>query len=123
MPKLHGESCDDTAQAIMTTDTFLKQVALEFTLSGGKKARLGAIAKGSGMIAPNMATMLGFLTTDAAIEQPVLQEMLRRVCWYTFNSITVDGDTSTNDMVLVLANGLAGNDAYRQPGKRRRPRV
>ena len=106
--KLHGETCDDTAQAIMTTDTFLKQVAVEFQLSG-KTARLGAIAKGSGMIAPNMATMLGFLTTDAVIEQPVLQEMLRRVCWYTFNSITVDGDTSTNDMVLVLANGLAGN--------------
>jgi len=108
VPKLHGETCDDAAQAIMTTDTFLKQVALEFTLSG-KTVRLGAIAKGSGMIAPNMATMLGFLTTDAAIEQPVLHEMLKRVCWYTFNSITVDGDTSTNDMVLVLANGLAGN--------------
>ena len=107
-PKLHGETCDDTAQAIMTTDTFSKIVAVEFVLSG-KTARLGAIAKGSGMIAPNMATMLGFLTTDAAIEQPVLQEMLRRVCWYTFNSITVDGDTSTNDMTLVLANGLAGN--------------
>jgi len=110
VPKLHRDTCDDAAQAIMTTDTFLKQVALEFTLSGGKTVRLGAIAKGSGMIAPNMATMLGFLTTDAAIEQPVLQEMLRRVCWYTFNSITVDGDTSTNDMVLALANGLAGND-------------
>ena len=107
--KLHRETCDDAAQAIMTTDTFLKQVAVEFVLEGGKTARLGAIAKGSGMIAPNMATMLGFLTTDAAIEQPVLQEMLRRVCWYTFNSITVDGDTSTNDMVLCLANGLAGN--------------
>ncbi len=108
--KLHGETCDDAAQAIMTTDTFLKQVAVEFPLEGGTTARLGAIAKGSGMIAPNMATMLGFLTTDIAIEQPVLQEMLRRVCWYTFNSVTVDGDTSTNDMVLALANGLAGND-------------
>jgi len=107
--KLHGETCDDAAQAITTTDTFLKQVAVEFELEGGKTARLGAIAKGSGMIAPNMATMLGFLTTDISIEQPVLQEMLKRVCWYTFNSITVDGDTSTNDMVLVLANGLAGN--------------
>ncbi|MEO7715613.1 MAG: bifunctional glutamate N-acetyltransferase/amino-acid acetyltransferase ArgJ [Capsulimonas sp.] len=106
--KLHGEECDDTAQAIMTTDTFPKQVAVEFTLDG-KTVRLGAIGKGSGMIAPNMATMLGFITTDAAIEQPVLQEMLRRVAWYTFNSITVDGDTSTNDMTLVLANGLAGN--------------
>jgi len=107
--KLHGDSCEDAAQAIMTTDTFLKQVAVEFTLENGITARLGAIAKGSGMIAPNMATMLGFLTTDIAIEQPVLQEMLRRVCWYTFNSVTVDGDTSTNDMVLCLANGLAGN--------------
>jgi len=106
--KLHDETCDDAAQAIMTTDTFPKQVAVEFALDG-KTARMGAIAKGSGMIAPNMATMLGFVTTDAAIEQPVLQEMLRRVCWHTFNSITVDGDTSTNDMTLVLANGLAGN--------------
>jgi len=106
--KLHGETCDDAAQAIMTTDTFQKQVAVEFVLDG-KTARLGAIAKGSGMIAPNMATMLGFLTTDAAIEQPVLQAMLRRVCWHTFNSITVDGDTSPNDMTLVLANGLCEN--------------
>ena len=106
--KLHGDTCDDVTQAIMTTDTFPKQVAVEFPLDG-KTARLGAIAKGSGMIAPNMATMLGFLTTDAAIEQPVLQEMLRRVCWHTFNSITVDGDTSTNDMTLILANGLCGN--------------
>jgi glutamate N-acetyltransferase/amino-acid N-acetyltransferase len=106
--KLHGEHSDDTAQAILTTDTFTKQVAVQMTL-GGKTARLGAIAKGSGMIAPNMATMLCFLTTDAAIEQPVLLEMLRRVCFYTFNSITVDGDMSTNDMTLILANGLAGN--------------
>ena len=109
VPELHGETCDDAAQAIMTTDTFLKIVAVEIPLEGGKTGRLGAIAKGSGMIAPNMATMLGFLTTDIAIERAVLQEMLRRVCWYTFNSITVDGDTSTNDMVLALANGLAGN--------------
>ena len=106
--KLHGESCEDTAQAIMTTDTFEKQVAVEFNLDG-VIAKMGAVAKGSGMIAPNMATMLCFITTDAAIEQAVLQEMLRRVCWYTFNSITVDGDTSTNDMTLALANGMAGN--------------
>ncbi len=106
--KLHGGDSDDAAQAILTTDTFSKQVAVEFTLDG-RTARLGAIAKGSGMIAPNMATMLCFITTDAAIEQPVLQEMLRRVCFYTFNSITVDGDMSTNDMTLALANGLAGN--------------
>ncbi|MGO8672325.1 MAG: bifunctional ornithine acetyltransferase/N-acetylglutamate synthase [Capsulimonadaceae bacterium] len=106
--KLHGETCDDVAEAIMTTDTFDKQVAVEFELEG-VSARMGAIAKGSGMIAPNMATMLGFITTDAAIEQPVLQEMLRRIAWHTFNSITVDSDTSTNDTALVLANGLAGN--------------
>jgi glutamate N-acetyltransferase/amino-acid N-acetyltransferase len=106
--KLQDQTADDAAQAIMTTDTFPKQVAVAFELEG-KPARLGAIAKGSGMIAPNMATMLGFVTTDAAIEAPVLQEMLRRVVWHTFNSITVDGDTSTNDMVLALANGQAGN--------------
>lgn len=107
-PKLHRDGCEDSAQAILTTDTFPKTVSVEFTLDG-KPVKLGAIAKGSGMIAPNMATMLCFLTTDAAIEQPVLQEMLRRVCWHTFNSITVDGDTSTNDMTLILANGLARN--------------
>ena len=106
--KLHDGDCDDTAQAIMTTDTFPKQVAVEFEV-GGVKCRMGAISKGSGMIAPNMATMLGFITTDAAIEQPVLHEMLKRVTWYTFNSITVDGDTSTNDMTLAMANGMAGN--------------
>ncbi len=105
---LHDGSCEDAAEAIMTTDTFQKQVAVQMTLDG-KQATLGAIAKGSGMIAPNMATMLCFLTTDASIEQAVLQEMLRRICWYTFNSITVDGDTSTNDMTLILANGLCGN--------------
>jgi len=105
---LHGDECADTAEAIMTTDTTQKQLAVEFDVDG-VKVRMGAIGKGSGMIAPNMATMLAFITTDAAIEQPVLQEMLRRVCWYTFNSITVDGDTSTNDMTLVLANGVAGN--------------
>lgn len=105
---LHRGECGDTAEAIMTTDTTQKQLAVEFDVDG-VKVRMGAIGKGSGMIAPNMATMLAFITTDASIEQPVLQEMLRRVCWYTFNSITVDGDTSTNDMSLVLANGMAGN--------------
>jgi len=105
---LHRDECGDTAEAIMTTDTTQKQLAVEFDVDG-VKVRMGAIGKGSGMIAPNMATMLAFITTDASIEQPVLQEMLRRVCWYTFNSITVDGDTSTNDMSLILANGVAGN--------------
>ncbi|HEY3330238.1 MAG TPA: bifunctional ornithine acetyltransferase/N-acetylglutamate synthase [Capsulimonadaceae bacterium] len=106
---LHGDSCDDVAQGIMTTDTYPKQFAVEFQLAGGAVGRIGAIAKGSGMIAPNMATMLGFVTTDVAIEQSVLQMMLTRCTWYTFNSISVDGDTSTNDSVIVLANGLAGN--------------
>jgi glutamate N-acetyltransferase/amino-acid N-acetyltransferase len=92
----------------MTTDTFPKQFAVELML-GATPVRIGAIAKGSGMIAPNMATMLCFAVTDAAIDQVVLQQMLTRCVWYTFNSITVDGDTSTNDMVLILANGAAGN--------------
>jgi len=112
---LHGESCDDAAVGIMTTDTFPKQFAVEFVLEGGVMARIGGIAKGSGMIAPNMATMLAFITTDVAIERPVLQDMLARCAWYTFNSITVDGDTSTNDMTLVLANGLAGNKPILSP--------
>ena len=106
---LHGENCDDAAEGIMTTDTFPKQFAVEFPLSGGQVGRIGGIAKGSGMIAPNMATMLGYITSDVAVEQPVLQEMVSRCAWYTFNSITVDGDTSTNDMLLVISNGLAGN--------------
>ena len=112
---LHNGHCDDAAEAILTTDTFPKQFAVEFDLSGGVKARIGAIAKGSGMIAPNMATMLGFITTDVSIEPSVLQEMLTRCVWYTFNSITVDGDTSTNDMVLALANGAAENKIIDSP--------
>jgi glutamate N-acetyltransferase / amino-acid N-acetyltransferase len=106
--KLDDENSDAAAEAIMTTDTFPKQFSVEM-LVGSKPVRIGAIAKGSGMIAPNMATMLGFIVTDVNIEQAVLQEMLTRCVWYTFNSITVDGDTSTNDMVLVLANGAAEN--------------
>ena len=96
------------ATAIMTTDTHPKQAALEFTL-GGKVCRLGAIAKGSGMIHPNMATMLLFMTTDAVISHEVLQKALSEVVPATFNQISVDGDTSTNDTVLLLASGLAGN--------------
>lgn len=112
---LHEGSAADAAEGIMTTDTYSKQFAVEFTLTGGKIGRIGAMAKGSGMIAPNMATMLGFITTDVAIDQPLLQAMLARCVWYTFNSITVDSDTSTNDMVLVLANGLAGNTKIEKP--------
>ena len=96
------------ATAIMTTDTHPKQAAVEFTI-GDKVCRLGAIAKGSGMIHPNMATMLLFMTTDAVISHEVLQKALSQVVPATFNQISVDGDTSTNDTVLLLASGLAGN--------------
>jgi glutamate N-acetyltransferase/amino-acid N-acetyltransferase len=96
------------AEAIMTTDTFAKQIAVRVK-SGNKVIRIGAIAKGAGMIEPNMATMLCFITTDAAISRPVLQKALRAAVEQSFNRITVDGDTSTNDTVLCLANGLAGD--------------
>ena len=96
------------AEGIMTTDTVLKEVAVEFTLDG-KTCRLGGIAKGSGMIHPNMATMLVFLTTDAAISPAMLQKALTGDIANTFNMLSIDGDTSTNDMVTILANGLAGN--------------
>ena len=97
----------DAARAIMTTDTVPKEIAVEFTLSG-KKAIIGAMAKGSGMIHPNMATMLGFVTTDAAVSPALLDQALKFAVNKTFNMVTVDGDTSTNDMVVVLANGLSG---------------
>lgn len=97
------------AEAIMTTDTIAKEVAVEFTL-GGKTCRIGGIAKGSGMIHPNMATMLVFITTDAAISPEMLQKALSSDIANTFNMISIDGDTSTNDMVTVLANGMAGNE-------------
>ena len=106
-----GLSCDGSsaaAQAIMTTDTVEKELAVEFTL-GGKVCRMGGIAKGSGMIHPNMATMLVFITTDAAISAPMLQKALSADIQNTFNMLSIDGDTSTNDMVTVLANGMAGN--------------
>ena len=103
----------DTAKAIMTTDTKMKQTAVEFELNG-KTVHLGGIAKGSGMIHPNMGTMLCFVTTDAAISQSVLQQSLSKIVKKTFNRISVDGDTSTNDMWIVLANGLAGNEEITQ---------
>ena len=106
----------DAAQAIMTTDTIPKEVAVEFTL-GGKKCRMGGMAKGSGMIHPNMATMLVFITTDAAISPEMLQKALSSDIANTFNMTSVDGDTSTNDMVTVLANGLAGNPEITQEGE------
>ena len=98
----------DAAAGIMTTDTVKKEVAVSFTL-GGKTCRLGGIAKGSGMIHPNMATMLVFITTDVSISAPLLQQALSGDIANTFNMLSIDGDTSTNDMVTVLANGLAGN--------------
>lgn len=96
------------SKAIMTTDTINKEIAVSFTL-GDKKVTLGGMSKGSGMIHPNMCTMLGFLTTDVAIEKALLQEALSEVVVDTFNMITVDGDTSTNDTLLIMANGLAQN--------------
>lgn len=96
------------AEAIMTTDVKKKEIAVEFTL-GGAVCRMGGIAKGSGMIQPNMATMLGFITTDAAITPQMLQKALSADVPESFNMVSIDGDTSTNDMVTILANGLAGN--------------
>jgi len=95
-------------EAIMTTDTRKKEIAVEFSI-GGKTVRIGAMAKGAGMIHPNMGTMLSFITSDAAIDAPLLDKALRRAVRRSFNRVTVDGDTSTNDTVVVLANGLAGN--------------
>ena len=102
----HGS--DAAAEGIMTTDTVKKEVAVEFTL-GGKVCRIGGIAKGSGMIHPNMATMLVFITTDVAISPAMLQKALSTDIASTFNMVSVDGDTSTNDMVTVLAGGMAEN--------------
>ena len=98
----------EAARAIMTTDTRPKAMAVQHRI-GGKVVTIGGIAKGSGMIHPDMATMLAYLTTDVAIEQKILQKTLRAVTDQTFNCISVDGETSTNDTVLCLANGLAGN--------------
>ena len=107
--KLSDTGSHEAALGIMTTDTIAKEVAVEFSC-GGKTCRIGGIAKGSGMIHPNMATMLVFLTTDCAISPEMLQKALSGDIQNTFNMISIDGDTSTNDMVTVLANGLAGNE-------------
>lgn len=104
------------ATAIMTTDTIPKEAAVEFELNG-KVCHLGGIAKGSGVIHPNMATMLVFLTTDAAISSELLQKALSTDVQSTFNMVSVDGDTSTNDMVVILANGMAGNTLITQEGE------
>ena len=102
------EGNDRAATAIMTTDTVKKEYAVEFEL-GGKTVRLGGMAKGSGMIHPNMATTLNFITTDAAVSADMLQRALSDIVKVTYNCLSVDGDTSTNDTVLLHANGMAGN--------------
>jgi len=114
VPKLIGE-LDDTlaagtlaAESIMTTDTYVKECAVAFNI-GGQEVTIGGMAKGSGMIHPNMATMIGVLTTDVAISKEMLQEALSEDIKHTFNMISVDRDTSTNDSVFLLANGLAKN--------------
>ncbi len=104
-----GTNSSAAAEAIMTTDTIKKEIAVEFNI-GGKTCRLGGIAKGSGMIHPNMATMLVFITTDVAISHGMLQQALSGDIQSTFNMVSVDGDTSTNDMVVILANGMAENE-------------
>ena len=111
-----GDNSDDAAQAIMTTDTVKKEIAVEFEIDG-KKCVIGGIAKGSGMIHPNMATMLVFVTTDVSISSAMLQKALRNDVKNSFNMISVDGDTSTNDMVCVMANGLAGNKEINDEGE------
>lgn len=103
-----GNHSDYAAEGIMTTDTVKKEIAFSFEI-GGKECKIGGIAKGSGMIHPNMATMLVFITTDCAISSQMLRKALSTDIQNTFNMVSVDGDTSTNDMVTILANGMAGN--------------
>ena len=113
---LNENGSEAAAEAIMTTDLAKKEIAVSFTL-GGKKCSMGGIAKGSGMIHPNMATMLVFITTDAAISSEMLQKALSGDIQNTFNMLSIDGDTSTNDMVTVLANGMAGNPEITAEGE------
>ena len=110
-----GNNSKEANQAIMTTDLVEKSVAMSFNL-GGKECRIGGIAKGSGMIHPNMATMLAFFTTDVNISRKLLQKAVKEISDSTFNMVSVDGDTSTNDMFVVMANGLAGNSKITQEG-------
>ena len=111
-----GDDSNAAAEAIMTTDLAKKEIAFSFTL-GGKTCHIGGIAKGSGMIQPNMATMLGFITSDVAISPAMLQKALSADVTDSFNMVSVDGDTSTNDMVTVLANGMAGNEQITSEGE------
>lgn len=112
---LSPEGSEAAGKAILTTDTYAKAGATEIAL-GGTKVRFGAIAKGSGMIQPDMATMLAFITTDAAIAPALLQEALTEVVGVTFNMISIDGDMSTNDMAIVMANGAAQNPVIEEKG-------
>ncbi|MFZ3062906.1 MAG: bifunctional glutamate N-acetyltransferase/amino-acid acetyltransferase ArgJ [Actinomycetota bacterium] len=105
---LNSKGGSDAAKAIMTTDTFLKETAVQFRI-GGKTIKMGGMAKGSGMIAPNLATMLSVVTTDARVEAGALLEAFKEAVNTSFNLITVDGDMSTNDTVIIMANGLAEN--------------
>ena len=119
IPELvNGLSYDGSlaAEGIMTTDTIPKEVAVSFNI-GGKECRIGGIAKGSGMIHPNMATMLVFITTDTAISPEMLQKALSADIKTTFNMVSIDGDTSTNDMVTVMANGMAENEMITAEGE------
>jgi glutamate N-acetyltransferase / amino-acid N-acetyltransferase len=109
---LTNDGSNRAAQAIMTSDTFAKEIAVEFQI-GGRTVRIGGIAKGAGMIDPNMATMLSFITTDVAIDKKQLQHALSVSVEQSFNRITIDGDMSTNDTVIMLANGNAGNKPLR----------
>ncbi len=111
-----GAHSDEACEGIMTTDTKLKEIAVSFEL-GGRECRIGGICKGSGMIRPNMATMLVFITTDCAISSEMLHKALSEDIANTFNMVSIDGDTSTNDMVAVLANGLAGNPEISREGE------
>ena len=111
-----GNNSLDAAEGIMTTDTVVKEIAVSFNI-GGKECKIGGIAKGSGMIHPNMATMLVFITTDCAISPEMLKKALSTDIKNTFNMVSVDGDTSTNDMVTVLANGMAGNEEITSDGE------
>ena len=114
--ELSKDGSSNAAEAIMTTDTVPKEVAVETTV-GGKTVRVGGISKGSGMIHPNMATMLCFVTTDAAVSAQMLQKAVKTAADLTFNMISIDGDTSTNDTLSVMASGLAGNDEITSEGE------
>ena len=113
VPQLSSDGGHDAAVAIMTTDTRPKEVAITLTLAG-QRITIGGMCKGAGMIHPNMATMLALLTTDAIVEPAALDRALRLAVDHSFHCVTVDGDTSTNDTVLLLANGAAGNDMLTQ---------